>query len=193
MRTTLELRSKNLWPLLLAAVVAGCGGSDADAPAATPPPAAAEADADGAPASQADIGSDEEPWRTYRLTMPAIRRWYEAQTTIYMAIGQNPDLVDALDTTDQAGDMAELQAHFEGIPEVRRAVADAGLSMRDYTAILLTLTYTQGVDQAVASGADRAQTILSQQVSPENLELVEQNRAELERMQRQLEELGESM
>lgn len=186
-----RLLRMRLWPLAMAVILAGCGGGDAEELAADPestPPAAPTTGA------QTDAAADAEPWLHYQLEMPAIQRWYEAQTTIYRAMGEDPELLDDLDTTDQAGDLAGLQAHFAGIPEVRSAVEDAGLSLRDYTAILVTLTYTQGIDQAIQSGGvDRAATIQNRQVNEANLELVEQNRSELERMQRELEELGESM
>ncbi|HEX2167668.1 MAG TPA: hypothetical protein VHG09_10595 [Longimicrobiales bacterium] len=176
-----------LSPLAIAAIIAACSGGDAgDTDTTTPPPATQPTGQSAAAASAAAIDEIGD----YRLTMPAVRRWYEAQAHVYRAIGKNPELVDELEMLGQVSDIDEMEAHFDGIPEWRDAVGEAGLDMRDYAAILITLYHAKAVDEAIQSGADRAQVTANQQVDPANLEFVEQNRDELERLERELAELG---
>jgi hypothetical protein len=183
----LKLMSGSL-PVLLATIIAACGGSSEDD--ASMPPATLDA-----PAAQA--AGDDEPYNveqdfgSYQLTMPAVRRWYEAQERIYQAMGDDPALVDDVDSSD-IDDVNALEAHFNGIPEVRAAVAQSGLRMREYTVILGTLYYVRALDQAIQGGADRAALLANQQVDPANLEFAEQNRAELDRLQARLDSLEES-
>jgi hypothetical protein len=181
-----------LLPLGLVVALAACGGRDADE-AGAPRDGAAGQQATTPPAGGPASPTFAEEHANYRLTMPAVRRWYEAQANIYRAIGENPDLADEVETFNEARSFAEMEAHFNGIPAFRAAVTRAGLEMRDYVAILVTLFHARSVDTVIQGGGDRAQTIANREVNPANLELVEQNRAELDRLERQLEEMAESM
>jgi hypothetical protein len=185
MRMKSESVLRILSPLAIAAVIAACGG-DAGDTETTPPPATPPAATGASEAGLADA-------LAYRLTMPDVQRFYEAQKGIYRAIGENPDLADEMEFFGQADDIGQLEAHFDGIPEFRAAVTAAGLDMREYAAILIALFHARAVDNVVQSGADRAQTIASRQMMEANLEFVEQNRDELNRLEGELNALGESM
>lgn len=190
------MRSQNTgWalPMILAALVACDGTSDegddsASISSAPTSPAAAQS----ANAPRSNSPTFAETHASYRLTMPAVRRWYEAQRNIYRAMETNPDLIDRIDMSNvAASSVDDLEAYFDGIPEVRDAVEDAGLDMNAYAAILVTLTHAVAMDAVIQDGhADRASVIANRDVSEANLELVEKNRAELERLEQELEELG---
>lgn len=184
----MKMSTSSLLTIITLACVA-CGGSDADDDAAVPSSAEASPNAPAAAPDQQAVTD----YREYRLTMPAVQRWYDAQSRIYRSIGENPELADEAEMFAEATDLDDMEAHFDGIPEWRAAVDEAGLDMREYVAILMALFSARSVDAAIQSGADRAQAIASGQVSQENLEFVEQNRSELDRQERELAELGESM
>lgn len=185
---SLESMFRKLSVLALAVTVAACGGAgDEDASATATP----EAEPPAAPPQAAESVADD--YTEYRLTMPEIRSWYEAQTNIYDTIRQNPELVDDIESAMDASTVTELESRLGAISEVRSAVSRAGLDMRRYAVIMLGLYHAKGVDEAIQSGADRAQTIANRQVNPDNLALVEQNRAEIERLERGLGEIEESM
>ncbi|HEU5209361.1 MAG TPA: hypothetical protein VFU06_08120 [Longimicrobiales bacterium] len=186
---------KTGWKLsMILAVLVACSGTNDDADASATPsstPAARPA-AQSASTQRSDAPTFAETHASYRLTMPEVRRWYEAQANIYRAMETNPDLIDRIDMSNvDASSVDDLEAHFDGIPEVRDAVEDAGLDMNAYAAILVTLTHAVAMDAVIQDGhADRASVIANRDVSEANLELVEKNRAELERLEQELEELG---
>jgi hypothetical protein len=172
--------------LLLVAMVTACGGAAPDDTTADAAASAAERQPQSAPAPATT--AVERP--DYALTMPAVQRWYDAQAGVYRAIRDNPGLVEELEFLGRATDIDEVEAHFDGIPEWRDAVSEAGLDMRDYAAILITLFHAKAADEAIQDGADRARTITDREVDPRNLEFVEQNRDELERLERELAQMA---
>lgn len=180
----LESMFRKLSLLVLAVTVAACGGEPGDDASATATP---RGEPPAAPAQAAESVADD--YTEYRLTMPEVRSWYEAQSNIYDTIRENPELLDDIESAMEASTVAALESRLGGISQVRTAVSRAGLDMRRYAVIMLGLYHAKSVDEAIQSGADRAQTIANRQVNPANVELIEQNRAEIERLERGLGEI----
>lgn len=177
--------------LLVALVACGDTAADTDASSSTPTAGTSTA-AESGSAQRSDALTFVELHADYRLTMPEVRRWFDAQKNIYRSMAASPDLADRIDMSNvQASTPDDVEAHFDGIPEVRDAVEGVGLDMRAYTSILIALTHAIAMDAVIQGGhADRAAVIAEGQVSPGNLELVEQNRAEIQRLEDELDGIG---
>jgi hypothetical protein len=163
-----------------ALLLVACGGTnDADtAPPATPG-AQPAADAPGQP-PRAVAGMEDA--LTYTLTMPAVRRWFDAQRNIGEAIREDEDLADELEVTGGTT-VDAFEDHYSSVPPIRSAIERAGLSVREFSLILIALPHAQSVQQEIDDGASRDDMIRRRQVNPANLDFVRDNRAELQRMQ----------
>lgn len=164
-------------------VFTACGGPDAEPgpEAGAPAPAAAPAGAQGA-APRAVAGTEDA--LSYRLTMPVVRRWFDAMGNVARVLSQDEDLADEFQAPDGVS-VDALEAHYDGMPEIRRAITQAGLDVREFATILIALPHAQSAQKEIDDGADRESIIARRQVNPANLDFVRENRAELQRLERE--------
>lgn len=81
--------------------------------------------------AQDDDDADSKAYRTYTLTMPKYKKYVAASVNLANARQRNPEVKKALQSIIEAS-LDEAVAHFNRVPEARRAVADAGLTPRDF-------------------------------------------------------------
>lgn len=174
--------------LLLTAIALGaCGPQESsepgsgDAAAAAPaPPAAA------APAPDAGGGSiTPEEIRTHRLSLDRIRAIYQAERNWKRAGGTDLDSDAPQDENATAADGAnEMVRQFQQHPQFVSALQGVGLTPREAAVEFMVFA------MASIAAAGGGETYTSQ-VSPESVEFVRANRAELERLENEKEAAAE--
>lgn len=84
--------------------------------------------------AQEDEDPDSKAYSSYTLTMPKFRKYVAASVNLANAGQRNPEVKKTLQTVLDAS-LDEAAAHFNRVPEARRAVADAGLTPREFLLI----------------------------------------------------------
>jgi hypothetical protein len=84
--------------------------------------------------AQKDEDPDSKAYSSYTLTMPKFRKYVAASVNLANAGQRNPEVKKALQTVLDAS-LDEAVAHFNRVPEASRAVADAGLTPREFILI----------------------------------------------------------
>ena len=188
---TFRLRSLSSVAALVA--VAACSGSDAPPAdsAAIPAGGAASpgAPATGQPVGAPGTGSTAGEMGTYRLTMPAVDRFYVAMRGIYQAVGRNPELAEELEVKTGAS-VDDFEAQYDGVPEFRKAIEASGLDVREFSLLLMTLPATQNAVTAGYTDATKVAVANRWHVAPENLDFYRQNRAAIEQKERELQQMA---
>jgi hypothetical protein len=167
---------------LAAALVFGAACSSGDD--AAPGEATVSADAPGGSADLTDISR-------YELTMERMDRIHAAQRNIALAIrDMTPAEREAMENT--GGENATLDEFARGIesnPKIRQALADAGMSPREYATATMAM-----VSAAMAASAlhmrpndDQDSLARAMHANPANVRFLRENEAELTRKQEQLE------
>lgn len=135
--------------------------------------------------SQADV--DLKAITAYSLTMPKYQQYLDATVNMANAVAQNPELAQRLDGYAN-GSLAEQGKLLEGLPQVRAAIAAAGLTTRDY---LLTQGALLQAGMAYAMAKDAKMppdsVIKKAGVSRANLEFYQKNEAEIGRLAKEAE------
>lgn len=168
----------SLLPLLAIA----CGG-DADTETQTQresPPAAE------APRMGESNEGDIEEVSDYRLSMDAVQKMHRAQLNIYSAMQQNPELAQMASMNAEEFSLDAMEQRFGGVPEIRNAVEQAGLSVREYGVIMLALFQASFAQASLDMGAQRDTVLAATHMNPANLDFVVEHREELQRMQEEL-------
>jgi len=118
----------------------------------------------------------------YRLTMPNIRKMAAAYGRIDAALVAKPALATSLTKAKGATSPEELMARFDNDPIIRKAIAWAGLSTRDFVLTHLA-TVTTGMTATAVQGGAKPPTAPA---AVANLKLYKQNRAEIDRLMSEL-------
>ncbi len=148
-----------------------------------------------ASAARAQESDDAKALASYRLTMPTIRKLVAAQEK-FLEAASSPDAKKWTKEMEgkSTGNMsiAELSALYDRIPPIKQAIASSGLSTREYVTAMFAFFQAAMVasmqDYAKQQGSKEAAT-LPPGVSKENIDLVRQNKAEIDRISKRLEEL----
>jgi hypothetical protein len=78
---------------------------------------------------------DTKAYQSYTLTIPKYKKYLAASVNLANAGQRNPEVKKTLQTVLDAS-LEEVPALFNRVPEARRAVADAGLTPREFVLIL---------------------------------------------------------
>lgn len=167
---------------LLVVLTVGCGG-DADNEAQSVPDAPPAADA---PRMGESNEGDIEEVSDYRLSMDAVQKMHRAQLNIYSAMQQNPELAQMASMNAEEFSLDAMEQRFGGVPEIRNAVEQAGLSVREYGVIMLALFQASFAQASLDMGAQRDTVLAATHMNPANLDFVVEHREELQRMQEEL-------
>lgn len=128
--------------------------------------------------------------RQYRLTMPLMQQYVRAVRNLHQLERTDPELRRRLEAMGdhEERSMAEVTSLIEGEPQFRRAIEDAGLTVRDY--MLISLAFMQSM---MAHEFQRQGYIqeLPPEVSPENVAFIRDNEQELQPLIEELNRLGE--
>ena len=168
-----SVRLRDLACLLLVTLTA-CSGdkgpSDGDAAA----PAAA---------GNPNLESDLEEVQDFKLSMPRMQKWAQAGRNLEALSKTRPDLEGSFKMESNAS-LDQQVAAMEAHPEVKKAVADADLSPREFmmitTAYMVAAT-AQSVGQMPA-GKTRDSLMESLKTNPDNVAFIQKNMGELEKL-----------
>jgi hypothetical protein len=124
---------------------------------------------------------------SYQLSMPRYRQYLNALVNLAGTAERDPKLREAL------GDYGHLSIdqsikRFDGIPVVRRAIADAGLTTRDF--ILTQAAFLQtGLAYALMKQMNLSpdSVVKTAKVSRANLDFYQKNEAEINRLTKEYE------
>lgn len=171
--------SRAVLVLSLLAALAGCNKTDtatADATVDAAASAAAPTPAVGTEAST-PAATSEDPTAGFELSMDKVDRYFAAIRELGALAKANPELEDAIAMNMSREDSLQFGARLESIPQIRAALAKAGISARDYALtgeLLLAAMMAQG---AVETGALKA---IPDGLNPQAVEFVKQHKTELE-------------
>lgn len=133
---------------------------------------------------------DEADVENYRLTMPVVRKLQRVQENLYESIKKDPSQATKFkkildDGLDQP--LASMVKKVDGVPEVKQAIAKAGLTTREYLLATLAM-FEAGMSQAMlqAPAADTSKLPAGVRA---NMKFMEQNRAEFTQMQKRTQEI----
>jgi hypothetical protein len=139
------------------------------------------------PPSQAATGGDADlrELSRYQLTLTEVRKYAAANANLakHPKVAEDEDAEGDSedDTNDESLD--GMAARIGKIPEARKAIESAGLTVRQYAVITMALIQASMAQFAVDSGADPAKVARDAGVNPANIKFVKEHKAELQKMQ----------
>ncbi len=121
----------------------------------------------------------------YELTMADVRKFAAANAALakHPKAEQNDDEdEDEDESSNDDESLDEMAARIGRIPEARKAIEAAGLTVRQYAVITMALFQSAFAQYAVEQGADPAKVARDAGVNPANLRFVKEHKAELEKL-----------
>jgi hypothetical protein len=143
--------------------------------------------------AQEDDDPDAKAYSTYTLTMPKFKKFFAASVNLANAGQRNPEVKKALQTVFD-GSLDEGVAHLNRVPEARRAIADAGLTPRDFI-----LTFGVSVGAKMANDMMKKQGMTAQAaaenagITKAQLEFYRKNETEIARLEKEAEAKAPSL
>jgi hypothetical protein len=138
-------------------------------------------------AAQKPADKDLQAISAYTFTLPKYKQLMTAMINLGKAAQQNPAMADALEMSgDQTLD--QMVARYSAVPAVKKAIADAGLSPREFAVAqgaMIQAGMSYGIMKQYKLSPDSVSK--STGVSKANLEFFRANEAELERMGKEME------
>ena len=151
-----------------------------------------------APAARAQ-SADEKALASYRLTMPTIRKLVAVQEKI-MEVAASPDAKKWAKELERQSSgnatIAELSAAYDRVPPLKQAIASSGLSTREYVTAFFSFFQAAmmvSVQEYAQQQGSKEAAPLPAGVSKENVELVRQNKAEIDQISKRLQEMQKKM
>ena len=148
----------------------------------------------GAASSAAAASGDQtlETLHDYKLSMDKIDKWNKGMRNVALAIRGDSALGEKFSSDGRASIDQEV-ARIEAEPKLKKAITDAGLSVREFELIQWTSFQAGMAQAAIDAGANRDSIIKNLKVHPDNLAFLKQNGAEIQRRQQQMaREMGEA-
>lgn len=174
--------------LLALAITAACGKKTESADdTGVPDVGAAVPDVAARGSSSSD--SDTRELSRYQLTMADLRKLGVAHQSLKRVAQQHPNLVERAED-EQSGEKSldETQAEIERVPQLRKAIEDAGLSVRKYAVINLALMQASAANMLVQQGAKPDSIAREIGTHPENIRFMREHEAEIARVLQTLED-----
>lgn len=114
----------------------------------------------------------------YELTMTDVRKFAAANANL----AKHPKVEDGDDGDEDRSSesLDEMAARIARIPEARKAIEAAGLTVRQYAVVTMALFQASFAQYAVEQGADPAKVARDAGVNPANLRFVKEHKQELE-------------
>lgn len=178
----LDMILKRMSVIALLGAQAACGG-EARAPEQAAPATTAAAAHD---AIREVGGLSPAEIRGYRLTMGKVEAWHRAELDAARAFIKNPSL-QPRDEDQEGTDPQQILEAIERNPTVSSALRAQGLTPREGVKLLLAMVHS-GMAASMPAG-----TPLPDEVTPENVEFMRANRAELDRMREETAALEEQI
>lgn len=169
-----------------AVVLAGAACARRDAGGARDSASSSSAAAAGSTSSGVTRGDDLQRLQDFTLTMPKMDQWYAAMRNVASVAKTHPELRDRF-ASDGSLSIDQETARIEAMPEFRKAINDAGMSVRDFEMVMWTTLQAGMAQGAIDAGANRDSVLRSAGVNPENLAFLKAHGAELQVKQKQME------
>lgn len=171
--------------LALAIVTAACGKKTESADDTGVPDVGAEVP--DVATRGGSVDSDARELSRYRLTTADLRKVGVAYEALKRIVQQNPNLA-AEDEGEQSGEKSldQMAAEIERVPQLRKAIEDAGLSAREYSVISLALMQASAANMLVQQGAKPDSIAREIGTHPDNVRFAKEHEAEIARLQRAL-------
>jgi hypothetical protein len=138
------------------------------------------------PQSQAATGdADLRELSRYQLTLAEVRKYAAANANLakHPKVAEDEDAEGDSDEDTSDESLDGMAARIGKIPEARKAIESAGLTVRQYAVITMALIQASMAQFAVDSGADPAKVARDAGVNPANMKFVKEHKAELQKMQ----------
>jgi hypothetical protein len=119
----------------------------------------------------------------YKLTMDAVRKFAQASKTMKQYEKDHPELNqddEEDDNDDDSASLDDMEAKIASIPEARKAIEGAGLSVREYVVITFAMLQSAISQYAIEQGADPAKIARDAGVHPANVTFYKEHKAEIE-------------
>jgi hypothetical protein len=189
-----DVRTPRSALLFIAAVgiVFGCAESNgAERPTISRSAAAAPT------ATKASEDRDLKEVSSYKLTMDAVRKFAQASRTMKQLEKQRSnaeqDAADDANDADDADDadadsadaddsksLADTEAKLASMPEARKAIEGAGLSVHEYVVMTFALLQSGVAAYAIEQGADPAKIARDAGIHPANVTFYKEHKAEID-------------
>ena len=123
---------------------------------------------------------------SYKLTMDAVRKFSQASRTMKQLEKKHADDEEddeSADDSDDAKDsesLADTEAKIASIPEARKAIEAAGLSVHEYVVITFALLQSAISQYAIGQGADPAKIARDAGIHPANVTFYKEHKAEID-------------
>jgi len=183
MTGVMNLRGALVWTTAMAVALASGTCIGAEQPAVIHVAAASSA----AKSSAAD--ADVKEVASYKLTMDAVRKYAQASRTMKQLEKKHSDDEqedqDEQDNQDSDDDgnsesLADTEAKLASIPEARKAIEGAGLSVHEYVVITFALLQSAISQYAMEHGADPAKIARDAGIHPANVTFYKEHKAEID-------------
>jgi hypothetical protein len=143
--------------------------------------------------AQEDDDPDSKAYSSYTLTMPKFKKFFAASVNLANAGQRNPEVQKALQSMLDVS-LDEAVAHFNRVPEARRAIADAGLTPREY---VLTFGVSVGAKMAnhMVKKEGKAPAAAAEEagVTQPQLDFYRKNETEIARLEKEAEAKAPSL
>jgi len=119
---------------------------------------------------------------SYPLTMPRYRQYLDALVNLARAAEQDPGLAAALEGSGGIS-LDQTVKRYDGVPVVRRAIADAGLTTRDFVLTQTAFLQTGMAYALMKHGKLSPDSVVkTAKVSRANLDFYQKNEVEIKRL-----------
>jgi hypothetical protein len=172
-------------PLALAIAVGACGKKTESAGDTGVPDVGAEVP-DVAARGSSWSDSDTRELSRYRLTTADLRKLGVAYQNLKRIAQQHPNLAEGEEEGQSGGSLDEIAAEIERVPQMRKAIEDAGLSAREYAVVSLALMQASAANMLVQQGAKPDSIAREIGTHPDNVRFAKEHEAEVARLQRAL-------
>jgi hypothetical protein len=125
--------------------------------------------------------ADTKAYHSYTLTMPKYKKYLGALVNLATASQQNPKVKEAFQATTEAS-ISEAATQLDRVPEARRAIADAGLTSREFVIAQGAFFQASWADQMTQKGASPDSALMMTDASQAQLAFAQKNRAEIDRL-----------
>jgi hypothetical protein len=136
--------------------------------------------------AQEDDDPDSRAYRAYILTVPKFKKHLGALVNLATATQQNPKVKEAYHAALEAS-ISEGVAQFDRVPEARRAIADAGLTTREFVVAQGAFFQAWWADQMAQKGTSPDSALMESGATQAQLEFMAKNRAEIDRLTKEAE------
>jgi hypothetical protein len=119
----------------------------------------------------------------YKLTMDAVRKFAQASKTMKQVEKKHSDDDqddEDSDDSENSQSLADTEAKLASVPEARKAIEGAGLSVHEYVVITFALLQSAIAQYALEQGADPAKIAHDAGIHPANVTFYKEHKAEID-------------